>query len=59
MVLGGLQIGAGTRTRTVDLLFTKQLLYQLSYAGNATIVAWALALVNQYKLCLLYTSRCV
>ena len=26
--------GAGTRIRTVDLLITSQLLYQLSYAGN-------------------------
>ena len=28
-------IGAGTRTRTEDLLITNQLLYQLSYAGQA------------------------
>ncbi len=27
------RIGAGERTRTVDLLITNQLLYQLSYAG--------------------------
>ena len=27
------QDGAGTRIRTVDLLITSQLLYQLSYAG--------------------------
>jgi hypothetical protein len=27
--------GAGTRTRTEDLLITNQLLYQLSYAGQA------------------------
>lgn len=26
--------GAGNETRTRDLLFTRQLLYQLSYAGN-------------------------
>ncbi len=26
--------GADTRIRTVDLLITSQLLYQLSYAGN-------------------------
>ena len=26
--------GASVETRTRDLLFTKQLLYQLSYAGN-------------------------
>ena len=26
--------GAGTRIRTVDLLITSQLLYQLSYAGD-------------------------
>ncbi len=25
--------GAGTRTRTADLMITNQLLYQLSYAG--------------------------
>lgn len=28
--------GAGERTRTSDLLFTKQLLYQLSYSGKLT-----------------------
>ena len=28
-----LRNGAGTRIRTVDLLITSQLLYQLSYAG--------------------------
>ena len=27
--------GAGTRSRTQDLLITSQLLYQLSYAGNS------------------------
>ncbi len=27
-------IGANSGTRTHDLLFTKQLLYQLSYVGN-------------------------
>ena len=27
--------GAGSRTRTDDLLITNQLLYQLSYAGKA------------------------
>ena len=27
------EYGAGTRIRTVDLLITSQLLYQLSYAG--------------------------
>ncbi len=26
--------GAGTKSRTRDLLITSQLLYQLSYAGN-------------------------
>ena len=30
-----LNYGAGTRTRTEDLLITNQLLYQLSYAGPA------------------------
>lgn len=30
--------GAGTRTRTADLRFTKPLLYRLSYAGNGTIL---------------------
>ncbi len=30
---GILCVGAGTRTRTGDLLITSQLLYQLSYAG--------------------------
>ncbi len=29
------RFGAGTRTRTEDLLITNQLLYQLSYAGQA------------------------
>ena len=29
------ECGAGTRTRTEDLLITNQLLYQLSYAGPA------------------------
>ena len=29
------EVGAGTRTRTEDLLITNQLLYQLSYAGPA------------------------
>ena len=29
--------GAGTRTRTADLRFTKPLLYQLSYAGSAPL----------------------
>ena len=31
----GAKVGAGTRTRTEDLLITNQLLYQLSYAGQA------------------------
>jgi hypothetical protein len=30
-----LKSGAPRRTRTADLLFTKQLLYQLSYWGRA------------------------
>ena len=30
----GARYGAGTRTRTADLRFTKPLLYQLSYAGT-------------------------
>jgi hypothetical protein len=29
------EFGAGSRTRTDDLLITNQLLYQLSYAGKA------------------------
>ena len=33
-ILHTLEYGAGTRIRTVDLLITSQLLYQLSYAGN-------------------------
>ena len=32
----GLVIGAGTKSRTRDLLITSQLLYQLSYTGNKT-----------------------
>ena len=31
--------GAGTRTRTADLLITNQLLYQLSYAGLLSILS--------------------
>ena len=31
--------GAGSRNRTRDLLITNQLLYQLSYAGTAKIIA--------------------
>ena len=31
------EAGAGTRTRTEDLLITNQLLYQLSYAGQAWV----------------------
>ena len=30
---GAREYGAGTRTRTADLRFTKPLLYQLSYTG--------------------------
>ena len=30
-----INIGAGARARTADLLITNQLLYQLSYAGLA------------------------
>ncbi len=36
---GPLCIGAGTRSRTRDLLITNQLLYQLSYAG-AILFGW-------------------
>lgn len=37
--------GAGTRSRTRDLLITSQLLYQLSYTGVwATIIAIGLVL---------------
>ena len=32
----GLVIGAGTKSRTRDLLITSQLLYQLSYTGMET-----------------------
>lgn len=32
--MGVVTNGAGNETRTRDLLFTRQLLYQLSYAGN-------------------------
>ena len=38
-----LEDGAGTRSRTRDLLITSQLLYQLSYAGNGKTC-------KQYKL---------
>ena len=31
--------GAGERSRTLDLLITSQLLYQLSYTGEARIMA--------------------
>ena len=30
--------GAGERSRTLDLLITSQLLYQLSYTGNLEMV---------------------
>ncbi len=33
----GLKYGAGTKSRTRDLLITSQLLYQLSYAGNYSV----------------------
>ncbi len=36
--LVGLKLGALTRTRTADLLLTKQLLYQLSYKGILDIL---------------------
>ncbi len=37
----GLKYGAGTKSRTRDLLITSQLLYQLSYAGKyITTVIW-------------------
>ena len=40
-----LNLGAGTRSRTRDLLITSQLLYQLSYTGVwATIIAIGLVL---------------
>jgi hypothetical protein len=35
--LGLSEAGAGGRARTDDLLFTKQLLYQLSYTGAALL----------------------
>src|SRR5688500_3557019 len=38
--------GASMETRTPDLLFTKQLLYQLSYAGATGIIACAMAFCN-------------
>ncbi len=40
--------GADGRTRTGDLLFTKQLLYQLSYVGNVDLAGFPrlLALVS-------------
>ena len=32
--LATIELGAGTKIRTRDLLITNQLLYQLSYTGN-------------------------
>ena len=32
--------GAGERSRTLDLLITSQLLYQLSYTGNVYLKKW-------------------
>ena len=37
-VYRSLVTGAGGQARTDDLLFTKQLLYQLSYTGAMTIL---------------------
>ena len=38
MFLGfNFKYGAGTKSRTRDLLITSQLLYQLSYAGNYSV----------------------
>ena len=34
------EFGAGTQTRTEDLLITNQLLYQLSYASKTGIVRY-------------------
>lgn len=34
--------GAETQTRTADLLFTKQLLYRLSYPGAGEIIGLGL-----------------
>ena len=34
----GLLIGAGTKSRTRDLLITSQLLYQLSYTGSEAVL---------------------
>jgi hypothetical protein len=36
--MGPLVFGAGTRSRTRDLLITNQLLYQLSYAGAVAVI---------------------
>ncbi len=41
--------GADERTRTVDLLITNQLLYQLSYAGRKMECAWILFLSCKIK----------
>lgn len=32
-------IGAGERNRTLDLLITSELLYQLSYTGSRAVIA--------------------
>ncbi len=41
--------GAGTKSRTRDLLITNQLLYQLSYAGKIKIVAAIPGSASQYS----------
>ena len=40
--------GAGTKSRTRDLLITSQLLYQLSYTGNGGYYIYYKRLVNPF-----------
>ncbi len=42
--------GAGTRIRTVDLLITSQLLYQLSYAGDVVRILQFLKKITSQKM---------
>lgn len=48
--LVGLNSGALTRTRTADLLLTKQLLYQLSYKGIHVYYTAELLLMSTTRL---------
>src|SRR5690554_6257211 len=44
--------GASNRTRTCNLLLTRQLLYQLSYTGKRKAPVWELYRRNRQKYCI-------